>query len=248
MADNERLREVLLEVEALRERERLLLNEGKVGLKILKDLGQASDRQDAIRLLIQSACDLVGAQFGTVLAQGYLSISDEPTGTRLPDLPANLFAKARNLVDLSANPDWEPLQSLADTSVLSALTVPIPGENAIPAVLVLMGTERAQFATQTLNTLKRLAILTEEALRAVDIRANHALLAAVVAGSSSAFAISDCRQDDDPLIFVNAAFETLTGYTRADVLGRNCRFLNAEPEGSPELERLRKTVQSTKSG
>lgn len=37
--------------------------------------------------------------------------------------------------------------------------------------------------------------------------------------------ISDARLPDHPLIYVNAAFETITGYSRSDVLGRNCRFL-----------------------
>ena len=37
--------------------------------------------------------------------------------------------------------------------------------------------------------------------------------------------IADARLPDHPLIYVNAAFETITGYSRSDVLGRNCRFL-----------------------
>lgn len=37
--------------------------------------------------------------------------------------------------------------------------------------------------------------------------------------------ISDPDREDNPLIYVNDAFERLTGYSRAAVLGRNCRFL-----------------------
>ncbi|MFB6298479.1 MAG: PAS domain-containing protein [Salinirussus sp.] len=37
--------------------------------------------------------------------------------------------------------------------------------------------------------------------------------------------IADARQDDEPLIYANAAFERITGYPTAEVLGRNCRFL-----------------------
>jgi sigma-B regulation protein RsbU (phosphoserine phosphatase) len=37
--------------------------------------------------------------------------------------------------------------------------------------------------------------------------------------------IADARQPDRPLIYVNQGFERMTGYPVAEVLGRNCRFL-----------------------
>ena len=47
-----------------------------------------------------------------------------------------------------------------------------------------------------------------------------------------AITISDAHRrptgDTFPLIYVNRAFEKLTGYHRQDVLGRNCRFLQTE--------------------
>ncbi|KTG30713.1 PAS domain S-box protein [Haloferax profundi] len=45
--------------------------------------------------------------------------------------------------------------------------------------------------------------------------------------------LADMDQDDEPLIYVNDAFEDLTGYSEADSLGRNCRFLQG-PETDPE--------------
>ena len=40
--------------------------------------------------------------------------------------------------------------------------------------------------------------------------------------------ISDPDREDNPLIYVNEAFERLTGYAREAVAGRNCRFLQGE--------------------
>ncbi len=37
--------------------------------------------------------------------------------------------------------------------------------------------------------------------------------------------LADATTLDQELVFVNRAFEELTGYGRAEVLGRNCRFL-----------------------
>jgi PAS domain S-box-containing protein len=51
-------------------------------------------------------------------------------------------------------------------------------------------------------------------------------LAAMIENSPIAAVISDPRQADNPIIECNAAFETLTGYRRDEIVGRNCRFLS----------------------
>lgn len=45
--------------------------------------------------------------------------------------------------------------------------------------------------------------------------------------------ISDPSRPDNPMIYVSEEFETQTGYTPAEALGRNCRFLQG-PETDPE--------------
>lgn len=50
-------------------------------------------------------------------------------------------------------------------------------------------------------------------------------LIAMIEASPIAAVISDPRQADNPIVECNQAFETLTGYTRDEIIGRNCRFL-----------------------
>lgn len=45
--------------------------------------------------------------------------------------------------------------------------------------------------------------------------------------------ITDPHQDDNPLVYVNEAFQQITGYDENEILGRNCRFLQG-PETDPE--------------
>jgi sigma-B regulation protein RsbU (phosphoserine phosphatase) len=45
--------------------------------------------------------------------------------------------------------------------------------------------------------------------------------------------IADARLPGRPLIYVNQGFERITGYTRDEALGRNCRFLQG-PDTDPE--------------
>jgi len=51
--------------------------------------------------------------------------------------------------------------------------------------------------------------------------------------------ISDARRPDNPLIYVNSGFERLTGYSRNEVLGLNCRFLQGPAVSQSELDRIR---------
>jgi len=55
--------------------------------------------------------------------------------------------------------------------------------------------------------------------------------------------ISDATAPDMPLIYVNPAFERMTGYTRQEVLGRNCRFLQRGETPASELKTLRRAIQ-----
>jgi phosphoserine phosphatase RsbU/P len=55
--------------------------------------------------------------------------------------------------------------------------------------------------------------------------------------------IADARLPDNPLIYANAGFERLTGYSAAEVLGRNCRFLQGPATDEATLNRLRAAIR-----
>ena len=63
-----------------------------------------------------------------------------------------------------------------------------------------------------------------------------------VSETSLPVAISDPTLPDNPIIYINAAFESLTGYAAADVLGRNCRFLQGPKTDSDDIARLRTAI------
>ncbi|KAJ7712883.1 hypothetical protein B0H16DRAFT_552285 [Mycena metata] len=46
---------------------------------------------------------------------------------------------------------------------------------------------------------------------------------------TTAFVVVDVRRHDDPIVYCSPNFCTLTGYKEREVLGRNCRFLQAPP-------------------
>lgn len=54
--------------------------------------------------------------------------------------------------------------------------------------------------------------------------------------------ITDPRQPDNPIVFVNDAFRRLTGYTREETLGRNCRFLQGPGTNAEDIDRIRQAI------
>jgi PAS domain S-box-containing protein len=57
-----------------------------------------------------------------------------------------------------------------------------------------------------------------------------------------AVCLADARDPDHPLVYVNAAFEELTGWSAGEVLGRNCSFLQGHDTEGPALEELRSAL------
>jgi PAS domain S-box-containing protein len=69
------------------------------------------------------------------------------------------------------------------------------------------------------------------------------LLDRAVAASSNGIIITDPTLPDNPIVYVNSAFEKTTGYAAEEALGRNCRFLQGSERDQPVLEELRGAIR-----
>ncbi len=83
-------------------------------------------------------------------------------------------------------------------------------------------------------------VISSDASRAEQALA--ALLRVAVDASPVCITISDLRRDDALLIFVNDQFCRTTGYTREQVIGRNCRFLQGEGTDRSVVARMREAI------
>jgi PAS domain S-box-containing protein len=59
--------------------------------------------------------------------------------------------------------------------------------------------------------------------------------------------LADPSREDNPLIYVNDAFEEMTGYPSEETLGRNYRFLHGEETDSEKSTQLREAIDNEES-
>jgi len=72
---------------------------------------------------------------------------------------------------------------------------------------------------------------------------NLEILKQAVMDSRDGITISDNCAEDNPLIFVNPAFERLTGYSFEEITNVNCRYLQNNDRDQPELEVIHKAIE-----
>jgi len=78
---------------------------------------------------------------------------------------------------------------------------------------------------------------------AVVLHPDEVLLHRALSASTSGVTIADMTAPDQPLVYVNAAFEQLAGLRAEDVLGRNCRFLQGADTDPGTVDRMRLAIQ-----
>lgn len=68
-------------------------------------------------------------------------------------------------------------------------------------------------------------------------------LSEMIAGSAIAAVISNPRLPDNPIVECNDAFIALTGYTRDEIIGRNCRFMSGPGTEAALTEMIRQGIR-----
>ena len=250
MADDEALREALIELDALRKREANALRESNALVRCLSAVTTASDPEAALSSLLEAiksalACDLV-AIIGEKNHNVSVVVATDPTMASL-DAPAALLKgkRPRRIVSLAKVEWWAMAAGWPAMGSLLSAPVRLDGEKG--ALLCLSAAEDGFSAADT-NIIPRLSEVAAQALATVELSRRNAFLAGVIEGSAASVSIGDLRQEGTPLIYVNDAFTTLSGYHRDEVLGRNCRFLSAEPHDSEVRTALRNAVENAEVG
>jgi PAS domain S-box-containing protein len=68
-----------------------------------------------------------------------------------------------------------------------------------------------------------------------------------IASSHNGIVITDCLHSNNTVVYVNPAFEKITGYNAREVIGKNCRFLQGTDVFQPEKYILRNAINKGES-
>lgn len=114
----------------------------------------------------------------------------------------------------------------ADGYVDGALVLPLEPAAIIAQLSLILYAHRA-FARRYHSALEELNL-------------NRRIFRSVTSGIS----VANARLQDMPLVYVNPAFEVMTGYSLEEVQGLNCRFLQREEREQPALDQVREAIRS----
>lgn len=114
----------------------------------------------------------------------------------------------------------------------------------------LTGTQHLLFKYRSVQAasgedFKLLSITDVTSLLATQIQEDqHRQWQAVNAG----VVVSDARLPDMPIVYVNAMFEEMSGYTSAEIVGLNCRFLQGQDKDQPALANIKLAIRNQTNG
>ncbi len=238
-----------------RNRELVLLNEvmaaSSAGLApsstldlVCQELALAFDLPQAAAVLLNEertdACavaDYAGDDHPGLPPEDALLLWDDALAEMLARHPALIVAE-----DARDDPRLEGVRDvLARAGTVSLLAVPLLAGGQIVGGLVLGATTRRAFTDEEVNLARRIADQAASAVSRSRMAEAHRRVVAAIEQTPESIVITDTT---GRILYVNPAFERVTGYGRAEVLGGNPRVLKSGRHNDAFYRELWTTIGS----
>ncbi len=131
----------------------------------------------------------------------------------------------------------EPL--LHNHRIVSGISVIIGEEDEPYGVLSIYSRTQRRFSGDDIHFIQAIANIIATAIARQQSTESLYLMERAINASSNGIIITDATEIDNPIIYVNAGFERITGYSKEEVIEQNCRFLQGPQTDSSQVERLR---------
>ncbi len=147
------------------------------------------------------------------------------------------------------------LEEEAPNCCFSAVAFPLRGAEGVFGALYIHAEEPEAFDPEEVRILSDLA--DELAYGITSLRSGIGMRRAedalrlrqrAVESSSNGIMITDAVAPGNPIIYVNPAFERITGYSATEVTGRNARFLFGDDREQLGLEDIRAALREKREG
>lgn len=160
---------------------------------------------------------------------------------------SHTIAARRTLVieDLSADERFTEHPMVAGAPHLRFYAgVPLESSGgAMLGTLCVMDVRPRVLSQEERDTLEDLANLAMDALRMRLAQLANRQLLTLIETVSVGVLVTDPNEPDNPITFANRGFETVSGYSPAESIGRNCRFLQGPGTSRETVDRMRASIR-----
>jgi len=162
-------------------------------------------------------------------ALSLMPTKESPIGLPLAHFPCDLDLNPllQRLPAILAGGSAEQVQLCGERDYLVNLRTYVNGRGQDAGAILLFWDN-----TELRRTSEKLAQSLQETM----------LQARAMAATHQGILITDATRPDNPIVYVNPAFERITGYSPPDVMGRNCRFLQGRNTSQDSIAQVRKAV------
>ncbi len=162
--------------------------------------------------------------------------------------------------DLRVETRFSGLPLLHNHGAVSGVTVIIPGNRRLgsnwgqaePAnssssrawgILGVHTSQRRVFSQDDVYFVEAIANVLAAAIERILSQERLQMMERAIESCSNGIAITDATVADNPIIYVNPSFERITGYSRDELIGKNCRFLQGSDTDSAAAKQLRIAIE-----
>ncbi len=145
--------------------------------------------------------------------------------------------------DLRTDTQFSGPPLLHNHKIISGIGIPVPGQSQPLGALSCYTIQPRTFTQDDVHFLQAIANVLASATSRHQSEAQSHLMERAINASSNGVVLTDASQSDNPIIYTNAAFVSITGYTADEIIGQNCRFLQGSDRNQPALAALRSAIQ-----
>jgi len=171
-----------------------------------------------------------------------------------------LWGEPTIVEDLRVETRFSGLPLLHNHGAVSGVTVIIPGNRRLgsnwgqaepanssssPAwgILGVHTKQRRVFSQDDVYFVEAIANVLAAAIERILSQEHLQMMERAIESCSNGIAITDATVADNPIIYVNPSFERITGYSRDELIGKNCRFLQGSDTDTAAAKQLRMAIE-----
>ena len=180
----------------------------------------------------------------SVPATEFEAVTREITLPRGAGAPGRVWADGTTLwiSDVAEDSSLSPVRLKALGNFRSMVAFPLRSNRKVTGVAEFFSQNVRELDDDLLRTLatlgNQIGEFVERARSEEELRTRDR----AITSSLNGILISDASRPDNPVIYVNPAFERLTGYPAEEAMGRNCRFLQGPGTDREIVARLREAI------